>query len=475
MERISPRPRGRWKTAEPPPRGWRNGLAALVLSGLLAGFCPAADWRVVSVLQVSQATYIDASLRPLMLVNGGDLSYESVYFVGADSTADGRALQMMLTAIGNGFHVVIDYRAGEGGGPSTASALALLSEPAPFPATSLGLSGAATMTAGGSQTVTVTAWDMYHHPDASYSGDKSLVFSGTPGAGRYPAGGRSPRASQPPTSSDRTGADIPFGSPTVLTFSGGVAGTTMKLFQAGTTVVEASDGTLDPDPLTVTVSPAAKSRLQWASPPASPVDSGTVWPVFRIEIADPYGNRTADTDLVSLSPSSGTLSGATAVSAASGLATFDDIASDAVGTITVTGSSGSLTAVSQEVQLEPLAVRLLDFSAQARECCARLAWRTGAEWDCAGFHLWRGATSEGPWQRVTPQLIPSRGQAFEGAEYEWVDCPDGRGRACYFYRLEDIGADGVPTFHGPAAVCLWFGHRPPPGISPDKDPADETF
>ena len=68
---------------------------------------------------------------------------------------------------------------------------------------------------------------------SSYTGDKSLTFSG---ANAY-SGGSSP------TCSDKTNADIPFGTATTLTFTSGVATCTLKLYKVESATITATDGT----------------------------------------------------------------------------------------------------------------------------------------------------------------------------------------------------------------------------------------
>jgi len=93
------------------------------------------------------------------------------------------------------------------------------------------------------------------------------------------------------------------------------------------------------------VNPAAKNKLLWVTQPATSATVDQVWTTFTIEITDQYGNRTADTDNVTVSHSGGgSFGGTTTQAAVSGLATFDDITYDTAETITVTGhDTGTLT------------------------------------------------------------------------------------------------------------------------------------
>jgi len=92
----------------------------------------------------------------------------------------------------------------------------------------------------------------------------------------------------------------------------------------------------------VTVGPA--NKLLWVSQPASTVKAGVTWTAFTIEITDQYGNRTSDTDSITITASgSGTLGGTLTKAAVDGLATFNNITYNKVEAITITGSSGALT------------------------------------------------------------------------------------------------------------------------------------
>ncbi|MFC1480156.1 hypothetical protein ACFL5Y_01765, partial [Candidatus Omnitrophota bacterium] len=99
--------------------------------------------------------------------------------------------------------------------------------------------------------------------------------------------------------------------------------------------------------LDVTVSATTKSKLLWETQPTSSVTAGTTWTTFRIEITDPYGNRTGDTDDITITPSTGSFtSGTTTKAASSGLATFNDITYTTADTITITGWATGLTGTS---------------------------------------------------------------------------------------------------------------------------------
>ncbi len=72
---------------------------------------------------------------------------------------------------------------------------------------------------------------------------------------------------------------------------------------------------------------------------------------------------------------------------------------------------------------------------------AIIHWSTESEVETAGFHVYRAASEEGPYERVTTALIPSSGDPFSGAEYEFRD-PTIAANQSYFYQLEELETTG---------------------------------
>jgi hypothetical protein len=140
----------------------------------------------------------------------------------------------------------------------------------------LALTGATTTpNSGASDNLTTTAQDTYGNTVPSYTGAKSLTFSG---ASASPDG-------TGPTVSNSEGADNAFGTATSINFSEGVASVSgtkngvMKLYKSGSTSVAVSDGTFSSGTLTVTVAaPAAKLLLAAATttPVAAATDNLTI-------------------------------------------------------------------------------------------------------------------------------------------------------------------------------------------------------
>ena len=197
----------------------------------------------------------------------------------------------------------------------------------------LKITGTATMTAGQNNELTVTACDDYGNTATSYAGAKNLTFSGLSNA---------------PVGNIPTVEGVNLGSPTSVNFTAGTSDAgvaTLVAYKAETASLNVTDGTIgssgDPSyELDLTVNPAAKNKLLWATQPSSPVVAGATWASFSIEIVDAYGNRTADNAIsIKLTPSSGTLSGTTTQSSVAGLATYNDISCTTAATITLVGAS----------------------------------------------------------------------------------------------------------------------------------------
>ncbi|HEU4736987.1 MAG TPA: hypothetical protein VFS48_08195, partial [Solirubrobacterales bacterium] len=134
------------------------------------------------------------------------------------------------------------------------------------------LLAAATTTpvAAAANILTITAKDAYENTVTTYTGAKSLTFSG---AAASPSGAL-------PTIANSSGSAVNFGSATAITFSSGVATATstkngtMKLNLAGPASITVSDGTIsNPTPLAVSVLAGAAAR--WAITKIS-VSAGTL-------------------------------------------------------------------------------------------------------------------------------------------------------------------------------------------------------
>ena len=148
------------------------------------------------------------------------------------------------------------------------------------PATALTLVPASgTPAAGAADALTLTAVDAGGRTVTTYTGDKSLTFSGA---------NNSTNPATIPTVTDKTAAPVNFGTATTITFTNGVAtaGGSMKLYKVESPTVAVSDGTISGNS-SLTVSPAAASRLVITG--SATQTAGTAQ-ALTITATDPYGN-----------------------------------------------------------------------------------------------------------------------------------------------------------------------------------------
>ncbi len=164
----------------------------------------------------------------------------------------------------------------------------------------LQVSGSGSQSAGSSQGITITAKDSYGNTTTSYSGDKSLTFSGPAAASD----------GSKPTVTDKDDTDTDVGDTTVVTFTSGVnsAGGTMTLYLSGLVSVDVTDGTYNSTSaanydLDVTVSADTASRLEVTGTASQSVGSAQT---ITIIAKDDYGNiaasYTGDKDLMFAGP-----------------------------------------------------------------------------------------------------------------------------------------------------------------------------
>lgn len=133
--------------------------------------------------------------------------------------------------------------------------------------------------------LTITAQDTYGNVATSYTGAKSLTFSG---ASASPGG-------TVPTVTNSSGTAVAFGSATAVQFNNGVAhagngdGGEMVLYKSGATTVKATEGSITtPSGVVVTVAPGAAAKLALSSSTTTPT-AGTGFNVTTTA-QDLYGN-----------------------------------------------------------------------------------------------------------------------------------------------------------------------------------------
>jgi hypothetical protein len=101
-------------------------------------------------------------------------------------------------------------------------------------------------------------------------------------------------------------------------------------------------------------------------------------------------------------------------------------------------------------------VKLQSFGAVPGDQSVLLEWRTASELQNLGFHVYRGASENGPWARLTSSLIPGLGSSAVGQTYSFRDAGLTNGTR-YFYRLEDVDASSKTTSHGPVSAVPTAG------------------
>jgi len=195
-----------------------------------------------------------------------------------------------------------------------------------------------TPVAGAAANLTITAQDSAGNTATTYTGSKSLTFSGASAS----LGGNAP------TVTNSSGAATAFGAATSISFTAGVATVSganngvMRLYRAGAATIAATDGSLStPSPLAVTVAPSALSKFALAPETTTPV-AGAADPL-TLTAQDVYGNTvTSHQGSKSLTFSGGVTSGA------GNVATVSDSSGKAVafGTATTIAFTAGVASVS---------------------------------------------------------------------------------------------------------------------------------
>jgi hypothetical protein len=90
-------------------------------------------------------------------------------------------------------------------------------------------------------------------------------------------------------------------------------------------------------------------------------------------------------------------------------------------------------------------------SGSAKASTVVLEWDTASEVDTAGFNIYRGERSQGPYEKVNDNLIPASNDALVGGSYTYEDVNVVAGRI-YYYQLEDVAYSGETTRHGPIEI-----------------------
>lgn len=96
-------------------------------------------------------------------------------------------------------------------------------------------------------------------------------------------------------------------------------------------------------------------------------------------------------------------------------------------------------------------IQLGAFTAVPGNGRVRVEWTTKAEVENAGFNVYRAEAADGPYERITPALVPAQGAPTMGADYA-IDDDGLQNRTTYYYLLEDVALDGTVTRHGPVSA-----------------------
>jgi hypothetical protein len=181
------------------------------------------------------------------------------------------------------------------------------------------ITGAAAQAAGSTQTITLTAAGVSGSAFINYAGDKAVTFSGAGSVGAYA-----------PTCTDKSGNAVAFGTPTMLTFTAGVATCSLVLYKAETALINVADGETTAAGHELSVAVTSTVSTFALSLPA--LTAGTPASV-TLTAQDVYGNPatdyTGEHDI--------TFGGATAQGA------YGPTASDRLGTDVPFGTHASLT------------------------------------------------------------------------------------------------------------------------------------
>ncbi len=205
-----------------------------------------------------------------------------------------------------------------------------------------------TPTAGANDQLTLTLVDQFANTVSTFSGDKTLTFSGL---------SNSPTGAMP-TVTDKTGAAVNEGTSELITFTNGVrsAGGILVAKAAETATLNVSDSgglastSTGGSGVSLTVSGAAASAISFVQgPPATVLVGQTFSPAVTVLVTDAFGNPKSGTSVTMSLNGGGTLSGggAQTTAAGTGIATFSALSVNQNGTgksLTATdGAAGSVT------------------------------------------------------------------------------------------------------------------------------------
>jgi hypothetical protein len=156
---------------------------------------------------------------------------------------------------------------------------------------------------GATNRLTITAQDTFGNTEPSYTGDKSVTFTG---AANAPDGTH-------PTVTDKAGTAVNFGTAETITFSNGVASASasnngvMKLFKAEAASILVTQGSISNsgNALSVTVSAGTAAKLAWTHITTSSSGTPTGTCLFTCVYSSGFGNNNTWNANVSVTDSVG--------------------------------------------------------------------------------------------------------------------------------------------------------------------------
>jgi hypothetical protein len=109
------------------------------------------------------------------------------------------------------------------------------------------------------------------------------------------------------------------------------------------------------------------------------------------------------------------------------------------------------TVYAEAMIIPATAITLASFNARGENNSVRVDWETAQEIRNLGFNLYRSTNPWGAFVKINDSLIPGLIYSVKGKSYRFIDSAVTPGRL-YYYKLEDIDASGLRTFHGPVCV-----------------------
>jgi hypothetical protein len=100
----------------------------------------------------------------------------------------------------------------------------------------------------------------------------------------------------------------------------------------------------------------------------------------------------------------------------------------------------------------PVAITLTGFTGTIEKGTPVVQWTTGLELNNEGFHVLRAENDAGAYERLTSEVIPSKGQP-SGADYGFSD-GTARPNQDYFYKLQQVSGSGENREFGPYKVVF---------------------